>query len=76
MNDKIISAQQSRDILEELSESFKPTDVKFLLALNSEFSIDECIGDAQAMISRLQKFVDGGHVNQGEGYHYSDVSGF
>jgi hypothetical protein len=60
MNTKIPS-QESRDKLKELSETFKPLDVKFLLALNTEFSVEECIDDAEVMVSGLKKYVDGNH---------------
>lgn len=56
-----IPSQESRDKLKELSTTFKPLDVKFLLALNTEFSVEECIDDAQVMVSGLKKYVDGNH---------------
>jgi hypothetical protein len=47
---------KSKEHLEELSRQFTPTDVKFLLALNSSFSEEECIANAEKLIEDLKVF--------------------
>jgi len=52
---------ESRDNLNRLSEEFKPDDVKFLLTLNSNISIEECRDNAMETIQVLKNYVDNNH---------------
>lgn len=54
-------SEKSRDSLNKLSKEFKPDDVKFLLALKSDFSMEESIDNAEAAIKRLEKYVKNGN---------------
>ena len=67
---------ESRESLNTLSKSFTPTDVKFLLALNTNFSLEECIDNANGMVKRLQKFVDNGNSDEGLDFKYSKITVF
>jgi hypothetical protein len=55
-------SQQSRAELKVLSETFKPLDVKFLLALDSDFSIEECLDDVKTLVSSLKEYVESDHT--------------
>lgn len=68
--------QEVRNKLENLSESFKPEDVKFLLSLNSDFDKTQTYFDAEGMISRLKRFVENGHSTDGLGFEYQKATGF
>ena len=52
----VIPSLRSKEHLEALSQEFTPTDVKFLLALNTSFSEEECIASADKMINDLKLF--------------------
>jgi len=52
---------QSRERLEKLSIEFKPDDVKFLLTLNSNISIEECRENAMESIQSLKGYVESNH---------------
>lgn len=62
--------------LKSLSISFKPDDVKFLLALKSNFSIEECIDNAEGTIRRLSEFVKDGHSDEQLSFTYGKVERF
>ena len=47
--------------LNELSNTFKPNDVKFSLNPNSTASLEEVSKGAANMIKRLKEFADSGH---------------
>ena len=66
-------SQQSRINLDSLSQNFTPNDVKFLLALNAESSLEECIDSAEGMITRLSNFINNGHSTEGLHFSYSEV---
>ncbi len=68
-----IPSIESRDSLNALSVSFKPTDVKFLLALKTKSSLEECTDNAEEMIERLHKFVENDHTTEGLDFKYSNV---
>jgi len=76
MSQNLTTATESKGRLDNLSKSFKPTDVSFLLALNSDFSIEQCIDDAEGMISRLQRFIENGHTSDGLDFTYTEARGF
>lgn len=52
---------ESRDGLNKLSQDFRPDDVKFLLALNSDVSIEECRDNAMESVEVLKKYVESNH---------------
>ena len=66
-------SEKSKESLNQLSRDFKPDDVKFLLALNSDFSIEESIENAEAAIKRLERYVNNGHSTQGLDFDYVSV---
>lgn len=75
-NNETFPSVESRESLNKLSQSFKPTDVKFLLALKSKFSLEECTDNANEMIKRLEKFVENGNSDEGLGFQYQKISIF
>ena len=58
-----LPAQQTKKKLKELSEEFKPTDVKFMVSLDKNVSLEECEEEAKNMLIRLQKYINNGHKN-------------
>lgn len=64
---EVLPSLQSKEGLAKLSKEFTPKDVKFLLALNSNFSREEVMENAKDMIERLQKFVNNNHSCEGLG---------
>lgn len=69
-----IPSVESRDSLNALSVSFKPTDVKFLLALKTKSSLEECTDNAEEMINRLSKFVANGDSTENLDFSYSKIT--
>lgn len=61
MNSDKTPTQQVRAELNQLSKDFKPTDIKFLIAPNSEVSMAECMDDASKSIQALHAYVMSGH---------------
>lgn len=68
-----ILSVESRDGLAKFTETFRPTDVKFLLALNSQFSVNDCRANAMGMLDRLKKFYDNGNSCDGLDFSYSQI---
>jgi len=58
-------SQQTIDNLNELSQTFKPLDVRFLVSLNSDSSLQECNDDAITLIGGLKKYVENNHSLEG-----------
>ena len=56
-----LPSQKSRENLNNLSESFAPKDVKFLLALNSTVSIEELTSNSESLITGIKKFSESGY---------------
>ena len=54
-------------------DDVKIDDVKFTLALDSNFSIDESIENAEAAIKRLGKYVNNGNSTEGLDFDYVSV---
>ena len=66
-------SEKSKESLNQLSRDFKPDDVKFLLALNSDFSIEESVENAESAIKRLEQYVNNGHSTEGLDFDYVSV---
>lgn len=71
-----IPSIKNRESLNALSESLKPKDVKFLLALKSTSSLEECIDNANGMIGRLEEFIHNGNSTEGLSFDYKSVTSF
>lgn len=59
-NDKYPSVE-NKETLQKLSQDIKPDDVKFLLSLNSDISIDECRDNAMESVKALNAYITSGH---------------
>jgi hypothetical protein len=66
-------SEKSKENLNRLSQEFKPDDVKFLLALKSNFSLEEAIDNAEGAIQRLKSYVDNDHSFEGLDFQYGSV---
>ena len=64
---------ESRRHLKELSNTFKPLDVKLLLSLNTDSSIEECLDDTNFLVTGLQKYVQGNHSKSGLDNYFSKI---
>jgi len=64
---EVIPSVENKEELNRLSREFKPTDVKFLLALNMNVSKEDCMAAAKGMIERLKRFRENGYNHEKAG---------
>lgn len=64
---EVIPSVENRSELAKLSNNFKPSDVKFLLALETDTSEEECLSAAKGMTERLKRFVQSGFNHEKAG---------
>lgn len=56
-----IPSKKSRDDLDRLTEEFTPDDVKFLVALNANVSLEECMDSANETIEAVRTYSKNNH---------------
>lgn len=71
-----LPSEESKSQLKELTTALKPTDVKFLVALNSDSSMEECKDDGIKLVSGLKKYIDGNHSKANLKKHFSKIEVF
>jgi len=71
-----LPSQQNKKALDQLSKDFPPTDVKYTLALDKDFSLEAAEEAAVGAITRLKQFVENGHSCEGLDFQYSKIIQF
>ena len=71
-----LPSEESKRKLKELTDALKPDDVKFLVALNSDSSIEECMEDGAHVVSGLKKYIDGNHSKDGLTKYFGEIETF
>lgn len=69
-----IPSEESKAELNRLSQDFKPDDVKFLLALNSEFSLQEAKDGAADALGRMEKFEKNNYSDSNLDFQFKKVT--
>ncbi|WP_157815945.1 hypothetical protein [Spirosoma pollinicola] len=73
MSEINIPSKASAESLDNLSESFRPANVKYLLALDSQYSLQDCMGSADGMLKRLKLFVENNNSIDGIDHRYTSI---
>lgn len=68
-----IPSRENAEDLDSLSESFRPANVKYLLSLDSQYSLEECMECANGMLQRIKRFADNGFSVDGTDLPYTSV---